>query len=137
MLDFYNLKYPISILLVVLIILIKSIDILPNALEIAGNNYYQSWNNHVAHRVAIWDLTTEKVKQHSENAGFYLNNGLTKKQFSFEAIFFHERPKMTKKCQKWVKNHKNVKICENNILHFYKASDHVWMNSICQTKSKT
>ena len=86
------------------------IDILPNALEIAGNNYYQSWNNHVAHRVAIWDLNTEKVKQHSENADFYFNNGLTKKQFSFEAMFFHERPKMTKKisemCQKSQK-------CEN------------------------
>ena len=50
---------------------IKCIDILPIALEIAGNNYYQSWKNHVAHRVAISDLNTEKVKQHSENAYFF------------------------------------------------------------------
>ena len=37
------------------------------------------------------------VKQHSENADCYFNYGLTKNQFSFEAIFFHERQKNDKK----------------------------------------
>ena len=73
---------------------IQCIDILPNTLEITGNNFYHRFNNHVAHRVAISDLTTEKSE--AENADFYLNNCLTKKQFSSEAIFFHERRKMTK-----------------------------------------
>ena len=37
------------------------------------------------------------VKQHSENTDCYFNYGLANNQFLFEAIFFHEKQKMTKK----------------------------------------
>ena len=44
-----------------------------------------------------FEISLQKtLKLHSENADCYFNYGLTKNLFSFEAIFFHERQKMTK-----------------------------------------
>ena len=75
------------------------------------------------------------MKHNSNNGQFNLNRGVINQCSSSEAIFCHETPKMSENFKYGSKILKKAEKQQKQPHVILKASDHVWMHLICQTKS--